>query len=491
METIAVLGLDALPYNLLKTYAEKGIAPNIFNQRNLDHSFKIRAIPPVTPASWPSIMSGVNPGKHGIFSFSGFDKLKRKVFYYNALHLMHPRITEMIAYEGGRALSVNPIMDYPIFPHKNLVIVSNMFFTPKPLSYPKNLHEKYFSTEVPLPKNTESYIKYLNGLEALLEEYLRDPPSLIWINLNFPDTMYHSNPDTLNNPEKVSTIWSRIDKLYKTLKQTVGNVVTVSDHGFSKYNMRISINDILVNHKLAIPTRAKKGYATHTAPDRFSVIKINPKIMNFLIRTGLKDYVLSPFVRKVVKPLYAKLRGKKLIFGSSYYIDLQNSKVLYPTLYSFGVYIMDENLSEKVVSIFKKYKGLSLVEHKTKIFSGEYLDRIPDIIIIPDYDKGYVVGPPDIVGSVYTKTIVYDHDLWGSMILDIENMELVDIDYLKSLDFVENTVVAPLIQCIMKYPLSVYIDDKELIEKVCSYKPEYKNYKGKFLVSKKLAIMKK
>ncbi|MEB3760095.1 MAG: alkaline phosphatase family protein [Desulfurococcales archaeon] len=490
MDAIAVLGLDALPYRYLKIYAEKGIAPNIFKLQNIHASYRIRAIPPITPASWPSIMSGVNPGKHGIFSFSGFDKKTKKVFYYNASHLMHPRITEMIAYEGGTVLSVNPIMDYPIFPHKNLTIVSNMFFTPKPLSYPKNLIDKYFSTEVPLPKNKTQYIKYLDGLEALLEDYLQNPPKLIWINLNFPDALYHAIPETLNNPEKVSQIWRRIDKIYLMLKEIIGNVIIVSDHGFSRHEIRISINDILIKHNLAASKSAREEYLTHKDPNEFRIVKINPRVMRFLMKTGLKDRFISPVVRRVVKPLYEKLTKKKLMFGSSYYIDVHNSDVIYPTLNSFGVYVLNSDKLEQALSVLKQYEGLSIVEYKGKIFNGRYLDRIPDIVIIPDYDKGYVLGPPDIVGSVYNKTITYDHDLWGSMILDLSDTDSINLEYLNSLDYLENMMVGPIVQCMLGYPLSIDVDSKSLIEKSCNRDLSYKNYRGKFLVSKKLAVRK-
>jgi len=60
---------------------------------------------------------------------------------------------------------------------------------------------------------------------------------------------------------------------------------------------------------------------------------------------------------------------------------------------------------------------------------------------------------------------MYDHDLWGSMILDLDGTDSLDLDYLKSLNIIENTIVAPLIQCLMRYPLSVDIDHKEIIEK--------------------------
>ena len=61
---------------------------------------------------------------------------------------------------------------------------------------------------------------------------------------------------------------------------------------------------------------------------------------------------------------------------------------------------------------------------------------------------------------------------------------------MNSLDYLENMMVGPIVQCMLGYPLSIDVDSKSLIEKSCNRDLSYKNYRGKFLVSKKLAVRK-
>ena len=109
-----MLGLDALPYWLVGRLREEGFLPSILGGGPL--ILPLEAVPPITPASWPSIMSGVNPGKHGIFSFFHWDRVERRARLSSAVDLEHPRIHEMLSYEGVPSLAVNPIPDYPLLP---------------------------------------------------------------------------------------------------------------------------------------------------------------------------------------------------------------------------------------------------------------------------------------------------------------------------------------------------------------------------------------
>jgi predicted AlkP superfamily phosphohydrolase/phosphomutase len=125
---IAVLGLDAFPYCLLQKASESGVAPFIFNNKTVTNGKRLSCIPPVTPASWPSMMSGVNPGKHGIFSFLSFDRKTTKSYFNTAVNLEHPRIHEIMSYEGLSSIMINPIPDFPLLHASKSVIISNLFF---------------------------------------------------------------------------------------------------------------------------------------------------------------------------------------------------------------------------------------------------------------------------------------------------------------------------------------------------------------------------
>ncbi len=65
-----VLGVDALTPNLVRRWAAEGHLPN-FRRLISEGCFgKLRSTGEFSsPQAWPSFMTGVNPGKHGIFSF--------------------------------------------------------------------------------------------------------------------------------------------------------------------------------------------------------------------------------------------------------------------------------------------------------------------------------------------------------------------------------------------------------------------------------------
>jgi len=53
-------------------------------------------------------------------------------------------------------------------------------------------------------------------------------------------------------------IFREVDKLIKSLRETHETLIIVSDHGYATYNKLISVNDILIKHKLANATKINK-----------------------------------------------------------------------------------------------------------------------------------------------------------------------------------------------------------------------------------------
>jgi len=161
----------------------------------LERAARLECIPPITPSSWPSIMTGVNPGKHGLFSFHYLDRTTRERRIVSSLDLEHPRIHEMLAFNGVGNIMVNPIPDYPIIPVKGSVVISNMFFAPKPSSHPRGYYERYFSGIQGYSE--DNYRLFIEGYVEALEEIILDDKGehpFIWFTLNFPDHEFHKNP---------------------------------------------------------------------------------------------------------------------------------------------------------------------------------------------------------------------------------------------------------------------------------------------------------
>jgi len=90
-----ILGIDGVPYELMDNLSNKGIMPN-FKALKKEYCFKSMksSIPHISSVSWSSIITGKNPGEHGIYGFSeiientyslrfpNFNALKSKPFWH-------------------------------------------------------------------------------------------------------------------------------------------------------------------------------------------------------------------------------------------------------------------------------------------------------------------------------------------------------------------------------------------------------------------------
>src|SRR3989304_544874 len=101
-----VIGLDGSTFDVIDPYIKKGSLPNL--ERMIQNGVRGNleaAIPPVTGPSWVSFMTGVGPGKHGIFDFVQRvpDSVKRRAITYQDI-----RTKTLWDYlnEAGRSIGV-------------------------------------------------------------------------------------------------------------------------------------------------------------------------------------------------------------------------------------------------------------------------------------------------------------------------------------------------------------------------------------------------
>ena len=71
---VFVLGLDGATWDILGPLADAGDLPNLARLRERGASGVLRSVfPPLSPVAWTGVMTGKNPGKHGVFEFLEFD----------------------------------------------------------------------------------------------------------------------------------------------------------------------------------------------------------------------------------------------------------------------------------------------------------------------------------------------------------------------------------------------------------------------------------
>lgn len=112
---VMVLGLDGATWDILGPLADEGRLPNLARLRAQGASGVLRSVfPPLSPVAWTSIITGKNPGKHGVFEFVeyGHDPLAGRVNSSRAIK--SELLWEIAARRGLKTVAGAVPMSYPL-----------------------------------------------------------------------------------------------------------------------------------------------------------------------------------------------------------------------------------------------------------------------------------------------------------------------------------------------------------------------------------------
>ena len=129
-QRVLIVGWDGGTWRVFRPLAEKGVMPRL--KALMDRgSFGVMTstIPPLTPPAWTTLMTGVNPGTHGIFGFME-DTLpaesRRDVLEsaapVSAMSLKHRTLVDILGDAGRKSMVVNVPMSYPPRPLNGIMI---------------------------------------------------------------------------------------------------------------------------------------------------------------------------------------------------------------------------------------------------------------------------------------------------------------------------------------------------------------------------------
>jgi predicted AlkP superfamily phosphohydrolase/phosphomutase len=114
---LVVIGWDGATWDLLDDWMKAGYLPNLAKLRQAGSSGAVRSTPlPLSPAAWSTIVTGQNPGRHGVF-----DWFERKPGSYAVEYVHTGRIAARPVWdyfnEGGKRIGIFcPPMLYPAVP---------------------------------------------------------------------------------------------------------------------------------------------------------------------------------------------------------------------------------------------------------------------------------------------------------------------------------------------------------------------------------------
>jgi len=358
-----IIGLDGVPYGLLKELADHNIMPN-FKDLRKEGIFKIMksTIPEVSAVSWSSIITGKNPGEHGVFGFTDILDGSYILSFHNSLKLKAPPFWQIN--ERKRYIIVNLPATYPAQKINGILITG--FVSPDlekavyPKPYVETLRKMGYQIDIDVERAKLSplilFKQLYETLELRLKVGMKLMDEIMWdvtmIVFTGTDRLEHflwnayedkNHGQHQNFLDYFKAIDNAIGKISSRLDEE-DNLIILSDHGMEKIDVNVNISTYL----------AEKGYLK---------IEDNPKKGYNSIKRETKAFALDP------SRIYLNKNGK----------------------YPRGSVNKNEEqkLIQDLTDLFYELtwhgrKVIKKVYRKEEIYHGNYLENAPDLVLLPE-----------------------------------------------------------------------------------------------------------
>lgn len=169
-----VLGLDGVPFTLLQRFIADGLMPNmarIFSQGRLQQ-MKV-TLPEISAVSWPSFMTGANPGTHGIFGFTDLKPGSYTVRYPNYRDVKAMVLWDKLENKRKRSIILNQPGTYPAQPINGVLVSGfvaiDMRKAVTPLKYKSKLEQIGYQIDINTTACRDDHALCIKELNATLE----------------------------------------------------------------------------------------------------------------------------------------------------------------------------------------------------------------------------------------------------------------------------------------------------------------------------------
>jgi len=360
-----IVGLDGVPFGMMRDLAESGVMPKTAGLLSKGVFRKmLSSIPEVSSVAWSSIITGKNPGEHHIFGFMDLLPYSYQMMFPNFSDLKAQPFWEQ--WEGPSVI-MNVPSTYPVREMNGVHISGFVSIDFEASVHPKSLVPRLkqmdYRLDVDSEKAHHSMDLFLSDLDRTLEarieagRYLLDNQDWQTFMLVFTGTdrlmhfLWNAYEDNKHKHHNCFLEhFRKIDGAIGEICNTAGDddlLVMLSDHGFERLDYDIYINYLLRQEGLL---KFKQGQ--------------DVDLKNISDQT--KAFALDP------ARIYLNLRGK-YPDGS---VDPADA----------------EELASQLESLFRSLKvdGRKVIKdvyRKQHVYSGPYLDRAPDMVLIAE--KGF------------------------------------------------------------------------------------------------------
>ncbi len=374
---VVVLGLDGVPCTLLERFAAEGVMPNVAGLIEEGTLCSMTAsVPEVSSTSWSCFMTGVNPGRHGIYGFMEIDRNSYSWRFPNFNDLRSRTLWETAGEHGKRSIVVNVPSTYPARPLNGMLVSGFVALDLRKASYPDTMYRYLSSAGYRLDVDAGLALESLDDftgdiietfrkrVEVIRHLYDSEEWDLFIAAVTETDRLHHYLWDALD--DETHPQHGFFTDFYRELDSFIGDLygrtgsdtpfIMMSDHGFTAIKREVYLNAYL----------REKGYLSFDAEEPKSF-----EVMN----KGSRAFVLDP------SRVYIHLKGRFSggCVEEDEYEDLRNA-------------IKEDLLSLEI----EGERVVRSIFFKEDLYSGELLADAPDLVVLPF--EGF-----DLKGSV-TKT---------------------------------------------------------------------------------------
>lgn len=179
---VFLLGLDGASWNVLDRMIAIGAMPNLGRLcREGVRATLESTVPAITPCAWNSLMTGCNPGKHGVF---GFMKKSESNSYLpvpvNRMDTLAPTIFDYFG-EGGPLISLNLPMSYPATPINGAMVTCMMtpLRNPGDFEHPRGLLARFARAGIDYTIDPKFRLREGAEERELFENWRQEGPAFV------------------------------------------------------------------------------------------------------------------------------------------------------------------------------------------------------------------------------------------------------------------------------------------------------------------------
>jgi len=398
-QKVMVIGLDGATWTLLSRWISNNKLPTL---GKITHSGSkatlISTIPSTTPPALSSMLTGMNPGKHGILSFIGADGSPMTL-----TEIKYPKIWNILDEHGYRSCIINVRCTFPPERINGLMISGTVPSDKSNYIYPEELWEKLkdfkndriekIIFELREKKRNEKYRKKF--VDLLVEQMRRRYHifrklnqetnygfSMLWIEET--DTLQHC---CWEYEESLLRFYTEVDSILGDIISNFPNrdLFIVSDHGFEPKPERFFYvntwlrREGMLRQKPWFPIHYFINFLQHFAY-RYLPVEREQKILRLVerFRISRRKYGI-PEVKIAIDRIENFLA-----------VDKKNSKAYLSTLFGISIndssnsYRVQDEIIAKLLKV-KDERGENVIRgvwKREEIFTGNYIMEIPDIIFL-------------------------------------------------------------------------------------------------------------